>query len=164
MAQLKSTNVYGSLAVTGTITGSAVYGAVWNDIADCIPVPEDTELEFGRCYCFDGEKYYKSEKYMDDGVIGIHSDTAGFYLGAKNTKELNVAIAGFVLAYVDKSYPVGTPLTCTENGALTEISFEDKVNYPEKIIATFWKDEPNETWGDGNRKVQVNGRKWVKIR
>ena len=59
---------------------------------------------------------------------------------------------------------VGTPLTCTEGGMLTEIKLEDMRDYPERIIATYWKNEPAEEWGSDTRKVKVNGRKWVKIK
>ena len=146
-------------------TAPAVYGAVWNDLADSISVDQDCELEHGYCYCFDGEKYNKSSKYMDDGIIGIHSDTFGFRMGyEKDKKKLDVAVSGFVLAYVDKEYPSGTPLTCTENGYLTEIKKQDKIEYPEKIVATYWKNEPSDEWGTEERKVKVNGRKWVKIK
>ena len=41
---------------------------------------------------------------------------------------------------------------------------KDKQRFPEKIVATYWKDEPAEEWGSDNRKVKVNGRKWVKIK
>lgn len=146
-------------------TAPAVYGAVWNDLADSISVDQDCELEHGYCYCFDGEKYNKSSKYMDDGIIGIHSDTFGFRMGyEKDKKKLDVAVSGFVLAYVDKEYPSGTPLTCTENGYLTEIKKQDKIEYPEKIVASYWKNEPSDEWGTEERKVKVNGRKWVKIK
>lgn len=149
----------------GTITGTAVYGAVWNDLTDSIEVPEDTDLEPGYAYCFDGERYYKSTKYLDEGFIGIHSDTSGFNMGKKgNGKELDVAVAGFVLAYVDKVYKPGTPLTCNENGTLTEIKLEDKRDYPERIVGTFWKVEVVEEWGSEDKKVPVNGRCWVKVR
>ncbi len=76
---------------------------------------------------------------------------------------MDVAVAGFVLAYVDKEYKPGTPLTCTENGYLTEIKREDKIEYPERIVATYWKSEPADEWGSNSRKVKVNGRKWVKV-
>lgn len=62
------------------------------------------------------------------------------------------------------NYELITPLTCTENGYLTEIKREDKIEYPEKIVATYWKNEPAEEWGSDSRKVKVNGRKWVKIK
>ena len=70
--------ILSGLGVGGDIIGDNVYNAVWNDMVDCISVQEDLELEYGKCYCFDGDKYYLSSKYLDDGIIGIHSDTAGF--------------------------------------------------------------------------------------
>lgn len=155
----------GGLWAAGGICGNKVYNAVWNDLADCIPVDDDCETEPGYCYCFDGEKYYKSSKYLDDGIIGIYSDTYGMHMGYKpDLKQIPIAVAGFALAYVDKEYPVGTPLTCTENGYLTKIEKSDKIEWPEKIIATYWKNEPEEYWGDKDNKIKVNGRKWVKIR
>ena len=155
----------GGLVAASGIKGSKVYNAVWNDLADLIPVDEECELEFGKCYCFDGEKYYKSTKYLDDGIIGIHSDVAGFEMGhKKDAKELKCSVAGFVLSYVDKEYPVGTLLTCTQDGYLTEIKKEDKINYPEKIVGSYWKDEKEEYWGSEQHKVLVNGRKWIKVR
>lgn len=155
----------GGLVAASGIKGSKVYNAVWNDLADLIPINDDCDLEYGKCYCFDGEKYYQSSKYLDDGIIGIHSDTAGFEMGHKDdTKELKCSVAGFVLAYVDKEYSVGTLLTCTENGYLTEIKKEDKINYPEKIVGSYWKNESEEYWGSEKKKVLVNGRKWVKVR
>lgn len=155
----------GGLVAASGIKGTKVYNAVWNDLADLIPVNEECELEFGKCYCFDGEKYYKSDKYLDDGIIGIHSDVAGFEMGHKDGhKELKCSVAGFVLAYVDKEYPVGTLLTCTKDGYLTEIKKEDKINYPEKIVGSYWKNETEEYWGSEQRKVLVNRRKWIKVR
>ena len=154
-----------TISTSGTITGSAVYGAVWNDLTDSIEVPGDTDLEPGYAYCFDGEKYYKSTKYMDEGFIGIHSDTSGFNMGKKgNGKELDVAVAGFVLAYVDRVYRPGTPLTVTTDGKLTEMSLQDKIYYPERLVGTFWKSENAEEWGSSERKVPVNGRCWIKVR
>lgn len=157
--------ISGGLGVAGHIYAGAVHNAVWNDLVDSIPVDEECILEYGCCYCFDGKKYTKSSKYLDEGIIGIYSDTYGFKMGSEeDKKKIDVAVAGFVLAYVDKEYPVGTPLTCTENGYLTEIKKEDKIEYPERIVATYWKNEPAEEWGTKDRKVKVNGRKWVKIK
>lgn len=142
-----------------------VTGAVFNDLADAIPVGEGDVLEAGYCYGFDGEHYTKTSEYMQKSYIGIHSDTYGFKMGHEEGKEkLNVAVSGFVLAYVDKEYEVGTPLTCTTDGYLTEINFEDKMKYPERIVATYWKNEPNEEWGPEGKEVKVNGRKWVKVK
>ena len=157
--------ISGGLGVQGNIYGSKVWGCVWNDLADCIEVPENTDLEYGYCYCFDGKNYYKSTEYLDDGIIGIHSDTAGFCMGKReNEKQMNVAVAGFVLAYVDKEYSVGTPLTCKENGILTKLKEEDISKNPHKIVGTFWKAESNEFWGAEGKEVEVNGRMWVKVK
>ena len=149
----------------GEFSASAVHNAVWNDLTDRIPVDEDCVLEYGKYYCFDGEHYYQSQEYCPAGMIGIHSDTGGFEMGHKEgVKELQCSVAGFVLAYVDGEYPVGTALTPTCCGYLTEISKKDKMEYPERIVATYWKNEPAEYWGSDQRKVKVNGRKWVKIK
>ena len=154
----------GIYAASGIKSNTGVYNAVWNDLADCIPVDDECKVEPGYCYCFDGEKYYKSTKYLDEGIIGIDSDTYGMNMGRKpGLNQMDVAVSGFVLAYVDKEYKPGTPLTCTEDGYLTEIKKEDKIEYPERIVATYWKNEPADEWGSDSRKVKVNGRKWVKV-
>lgn len=154
----------GIYAASGIKSNTGVYNAVWNDLADCIPVDDECKVEPGYCYCFDGEKYYKSTKYLDEGIIGIDSDTYGMNMGRKpGLNQMDVAVAGFVLAYVDKEYKPGTPLTCTEDGYLTEIKKEDKTEYPERIVATYWKSEPADEWGSDSRRVKVNGRKWVKV-
>lgn len=155
----------GSIVSKSPIMGSKVFNAVWNDLADCIPVNKEAIIEPGYCYCFDGEKYYKSTKYLEKGIIGIESDTYGMHMGSKpGVKQMDVAVSGFALAYVDKEYEPGTPLTCTENGYLTEIAKQDKIEYPERIVGTYWKPEPNEEWGSSDRKVKVNGRHWIKIK
>ena len=154
----------GIYARSGIKSDTGVYNAVWNDLADCIPVDDECKVEPGYCYCFDGEKYYKSTKYLDEGIIGIDSDTYGMNMGRKpGLNQMDVAVAGFVLAYVDKEYKPGTPLTCAEDGYLTEIKKEDKIEYPERIVATYWKSESADEWGSDSRKVKVNGRKWVKV-
>lgn len=147
-------------------SGDAVTGAVWNDLIDCIDIPEDDIIESGYCYCMheDGH-YHKSEKYLDNRFIGIDSDTYSLAMNMEPEKrKLNAAVSGFVLAYVDKEYPIGTALTCTENGYLTEIKKEDKCYNPERIIATYWKNEEREEIVKEDRTVKVDGRKWVKIK
>ena len=157
--------ISGGLGVQGALYAAQVWGCVWNDLVDCIEVPSKTELEYGRCYCFDGINYYKSTKYLDDGIIGVHSDTAGFCMGRKNNvKQMHVGVAGFILCYVDQEYPVGTPLTCGPDGTLTKMKEEDISKNPHKIVGTFWKSEPKGKWGPEGEEILVNGRRWVKIR
>ena len=157
--------VAGGLGVYKNIYGASVHNAVWNDLTDRIPVDDECELEYGKYYCFDGQHYYQSKEYCPEGMIGIHSDTGGFEMGHKEgVKELQCSVAGFVLAYVDREYPVGTPLTATCCGYLTEISKKDVMEHPERIVATYWKNESAKEWGSEDKKVKVNGRKWVKIK
>jgi len=145
----------------GAFYATTIINAVWNDIADCIEVPDDFVTEAGRVYVMnDDGTYNPSIKYLDDGIMGVASDTYGFKVGAKQGNELPVAIGGFVLAYVDKTYKVGTPLTAGPKGTLTEILLPDKRDYPEKVIATFWKPELSAKWNG----VLVNDRSWVKVR
>lgn len=150
--------VSGGLGVAKNIYAGAVHNAVWNDLVDCMEVPEDTSLEFGYCYSWKGDSVIKSS-HSSKNCIGIHSNTAGFVMGEKKTKTIQAAVAGFVLAYVDKLYPEGTPLTWGDGGVLTKCSLLKRVLHPERIIATFYKEEKEEKW----HNLPVSGRHWVKV-
>lgn len=154
-------NVIGGIYASNGICATKIFNAVWNDIADCITV--DCELESGYCYMFDGSHYSKTSKYADSRFIGIHSDTAGIYVGQKGGNELHVAIGGFVLAHVDKEYSVGTPLTCTCDGKITKMKKLDALLRPHRIIGTYWKPEKDENWGPKGNQIKVDGRHWIKV-
>lgn len=157
--------ISGGLGVTQGIVANAVWGAAWNDLADLIVVPSYTKLEPGYAYCFNGTDYYKSPEYLASNFIGIHSDTAGFRMGyQENKKQLCVGVAGFILAYIDKEYSTGTPLTVTESGYLTEMKAEDLLKYPHRMVGTFWKKETAKKWGPKDQEIDVNGRMWIKVR
>ena len=132
-----------ALYCTGGISAAKVYNAVWNDLADSIEVPSDTELEYGYCYKYKDEKVYKTDEYADPNVLGIHSDTAGMVLGIKpsHIKCINLAVAGVVLAYVDKEYECGTALVATKEGKLTKANKATRLLHPERIVATYYKKE-----------------------
>ena len=155
-----------ALACTGGISAAKVYNAVWNDLADSIEVPSDTELEYGYCYKYKDEKVYNTDKYADPNVLGIHSDTAGMVLGIKpsHIKCINLAVAGVVLAYVDKEYECGTALVATKEGKLTKANRATRLLHPERIVATYYKKEKEDLWGPKSNRIKVNGRSWVKIK
>ena len=155
-----------AVACNGGIRAAKVYNAVWNDLADSIEVPQDTELEYGYCYKYKDEKVYKTDEYADPDVLGIHSDTAGMVLGIKPThiKCINLAVAGVVLAYVDNEYECGTPLVATKEGKLTKANKMTRVLHPERIVATYFRKENNDFWGPSSNKIAVNGRSWVKVK
>ena len=155
------------------LTGSAgneingfgvVKNAVWNDIADLLPIDEKIEVEYGKVYVrtVDGQTR-KSASYNEAGVLGLASDTYGFGLGEKEDWEgtqLPVAIGGFVLAHVIAEYAPGTPLCADIDGNLVEMRIQDKRDFPERIVATYYKPEPADDWNG----VVVNGRHWVKVK
>lgn len=147
-------NVSGNIEAVGTIRGSKVYNAVWNDIADAITV-EDQAITFepGYAYAYNGREWFKT-KDKNSPYFGIHSDTAGYILGYnKDINQILIAIAGFVLAYVDKIYPSGTWLTYTENGWLTKAKRSDEK------IAKFFREAKEKVYNG----IDVNGRCWIKI-
>lgn len=147
---------------TGMLKTTKVVGAVYNDIADYIEVEEGFEFTYGKVYVrWVDYTVKKSTQYLEKGVIGIASDTYGFVLGEKEgVNQIPIAIGGWVLAYVDKVYLPGTPLTCMNDGYLTEIYQSDKEKYPERIVALYDRPEVNDMWNG----IVVNGRHWVKVR
>ena len=153
----------GNTTFPGHVYGAYVHNAVGNDIIDCIDVSSSTELEYGYCYSFNDGEYKKTDRYMDKGYIGIHSDTSGMSIGEKKSKQLKISVAGFVLAHVDKGYKSGTPLTCTKDGKLTKIRLLDRIFHPYMIVAKYWKKEDSDVWKIGEQEVEVNNRSWVKL-
>ena len=146
----------GDLTVTGSIRASG------NDVVDFIDAPRLKAVEYGRVYVRAPDDYrvIVATEYNQAGIIGIASDTFGMSVGHSSTvMQVPIAIGGFVLAYVDKLYAPGTPLTCDVDGVLTKMNATEKKAYPERIVATFDRPEKAETWN----KVQVNGRHWVKV-
>jgi len=142
----------------GYFYATRVYNAVYNDIADFQTL--DDELVYGKCYYDTNYGAKICDKRCQKGIMGIASDTFGQSCGIDSTKEqVSISIAGWVLAYVDKEYEIGTPLTNDDNGNLTEISREEKLYFPERIIATYKKKERKVLWNG----VVVDNRDWVKI-
>ncbi|WP_412470013.1 MULTISPECIES: hypothetical protein [unclassified Halobacteriovorax] len=153
----------GSITATGDVRGARVWNAVWNDVADYQLLND--ELIPGKCYYDTIEGARICSERCQLSVIGIASDTFGFGVGKGNAGlEVPIAIGGWVLAYVDDEYPCGTPLTNDENGNLTEMSLEEKRDYPERLVAIYKKKEHKDTFGDGNIEIQVDGRHWVKVK
>ena len=143
------------------IIAARVWNAVWNDIADFQDLGD--KLRYGKCY-YDSEEDAKiCNKRCQKGVIGIASDTFGYALGV-GVGKVPIAVSGWVLAYVDREYERGTPLTNDSNGNLTEMILEEKQNYPERMVAIYKKKETAIEWGANDALIKVNGRHWVKVK
>ena len=93
-----------SLTAAGTITGSAVYNAVWNDYAEFFPRGEETEP--GDIIMLDldsDEEVYVKAHGKNARVVGVHSDTYGHLIGG----EKNPDGTDFVEYNIAKFIPVG---------------------------------------------------------
>lgn len=148
------------LNMNGYFYATRVYNAVWNDIADFITVEDDTVIEFGKVYVKDKSGHRRSMKYAEPGALGVASDTYGFGVGEKQgKKQVPIAIGGFVLAYVDKDYPSGTPLTCTTGGYLSKANVLVRLFHPECILGTYYRTETAAEWNG----IAVDKRAWIKV-
>jgi hypothetical protein len=152
----------GDKTISGNLSATRVYNAVWNDIADFLEVDEDIDIEYGKAYFRDNNGKVRKTNKRNSYSIGIASDTFGFGVGRKdeNSKQIPIAIGGWVLACVDNIYKAGTPLIATKDGNLTKASLLTKSFYPERIIAVFDREEKEEFWN----KIKVAGRCWVKVK
>jgi len=145
-----------AMEYNGYFYATRVYNAVYNDYADYWgklkmgekPVP-------GKAYVqYPSGMVGVANKRADKTCIGICSDTYGSAVG-KNVGDVPISVAGFVLAYVDRYYPIGTLLVNKEDGTLTKARWWER----RRAIAKFMRNEPELIVYD----VAVNGRCWVKI-
>jgi hypothetical protein len=143
------------------IIASKIWNNVWNDMADFQDLSD--ELLYGKCYYDTLEGAKICNVRCQQSVIGIASNTFGYALGSDENK-VPIAVSGWVLACVDTTYVPGTPLTNSTEGNLTEMTLEEKRNYPERLIAIYKKKESKEYWGPENQKIKVDNRHWVKVR
>jgi len=135
------------------------YNAVYNDYADYWgTLPEGEDPIPGKVYSTDQGKRLKiSEIRGDPAVIGICSDTYGFATG-ENVGDVPIAVAGFVLAYVDSDlYAAGTRLMNDAYGNLTKVK-------QSRAIAQFICMETEALLNEGTEEeIVVDGRCWVKV-
>jgi hypothetical protein len=143
------------------VHGDLVYGAVGNDFADELEgFSEETMPIPGYAYAMTGKGIMLTDEYAQKGVIGVLSDSASFVAKNKNVggKKGAFSVAGFVLAYVDREYPIGTPLTCTKWGKLTRANWIVRLFHSERILGTYLK-KMGVFWGD----TPTRGRALVKV-
>jgi len=140
------------------------WNAVWNDVADFQLLYPNEKKIHGKCYYDTAEGAKICDKECQMAVMGIASNTFGFGVGVRKDKAVPIAVAGWTLAYVDKEYPIGTPLMNNANGDLTEMSRDMIKEYPERIVALYKKKEPSKLWGPPTKEIEVDGRHWVKVK
>ena len=147
----------------GTITGSKVYGAVWNDYAE-YRIADSTEP--GVVVCENGDDTMSVSKERMQPGAAVVSDTFGFAIGETDEAKTPIAVSGRVLA---KPYEpieefkraIGRPVCAGPNGTVSIMSDEEYATKGYCAIGTISAVPNYETWGDG---VKVNGRVWIKIK
>jgi len=143
----------------GYFKATRVYNAVWNDFADFQKVSD--KVIYGKVYYHNGNDLSVCNRRCQKSVVGIASDTHGQAVGhVDGENQAPIAVAGWVLACVDKEYESGTALINNKNGDLTKASISEKILFPERIVAIFQSKEKSQEWNG----VKVNNRMWVKIK
>ena len=156
--------ISGGLGVAGNIYANKVYGAVWNDYAEC---RESNEfIDAGYVVKENGDDTLS----LADGRLiygcSIVSDTFGFMIGETDKAHTPIAVSGRVLAYPYENrevfrYNIGCFVCSGPNGTVSLMNKEEVWNHPEAIIGQVSAVPDYEYWGNN---VKVNGRVWIKVR
>ena len=158
----------GNIQANGTISGSRVFNAVWNDYAECrsswIEEPGRVIVESKT-----GTMELATQRLM--AGCKIISDTYGNLMGESSTAKTPVAIAGRVLAYPyqdrDK-YELGAAVCSGPNGTVDIMTREEIREYPERILGTVSEIPDYNMWQAGNEEnpilIKVKGRIWIYVR
>lgn len=152
---------------TGEITGVKVWGAQWNDYAECRMAHE---TEPGRCVMESSVGMIRTTKRLTPGCK-IVSDTYGLCMGKTDAAKTPIAVAGRVLAYPTRAreeYELGAAVCSGPNGTVDIMTREEIMMYPERIVGTVSEIPTYEIWHAGSKEVpqdiQVDGRIWIYVR
>lgn len=139
----------GNLTTTGTITGSKVYGAVYNDFGEIFRKDKTEIIDYGDIVCLrDDGLVHKVETEKDlQTIIGICSNTIGLQLGGADvakeeqvevglvgkiwvkTKELNITPGQWVKAISD-----GSVITTSKKEEKFAIALTNVVNGKVEVL------------------------------
>lgn len=152
---------------TGEITGVKVWGAQWNDYAECRMAHE---TEPGRCVMESSVGMIRTAKRLMPGCK-IVSDTYGLCMGKTDMAKTPIAVAGRVLAYPTRAreeYELGAAVCSGPNGTVDIMTREEIMMYPERIVGTVSEIPTYDVWHAGSKEVpqdiQVDGRIWIYVR
>ena len=159
----------GNVEAKGTITGTKVYGAVWNDYAEYRKDnPEEKEIQKpGRCVREVGDGTLALTTGRLQRGCEIISDTFGFAIGQSDGYNTPIASSGRVLAYLyeDRELArdfIGWPVCSGPDGTVSIMTEEEENRYSNRIVGTISEIPDYEEWGTG--KVKVDGRIWIRIK
>ncbi len=156
----------GNLYVNATIRGNRVEGAVYNDYAEYRQSKMD--LSAGVCIIESGSGLVAPSKKRLSKCPMIVSDTFGFSIGKQDVEDeysLPIAVAGRVLAYIDKDrnkFKIGDVVCSGGNGTVSKMNFFEKILFPERVVGVVSEIPTYGTWGE--ESVPVNKRIWIKVK
>ena len=159
--------VKGGIACAKQIWGAAVHGAVWNDYAEYRHMEYPSEGTPGRALIEDGKGGLEVPKGREPGA-SIVTDTFGFSIGKSDTATIPVAVAGRVLAQMDKNCSKkkcvpGAAVCTVAGGTLRVMGKLEKILHPDCIVGYISEVPDYEVW-HGEVDVNVNGRVWIKLK
>ena len=156
-----------AVQVSGRITGTTVYGAVWNDYAE---FRKGLTTKGGICV-------YEQENGLTPTIARLQagcritSDTFGFAIGETEEAKTPIAVCGRVLVYPYANrqlYQPGDAVCSAPNGTVDIMTHDEIKEYPERIVGIVSEIPDYEIWHagaqDGNHEIQVNGRIWIYVR
>lgn len=157
------------ISVTGRITGTKVYGAVWNDYAECRSV--ESNIEAGRVVYETNNRVMQLAHSRLQPGCKVVSDTYGMCIGETEEAKTPIAVTGRVLVYPyhnKTEYELGTAVCSAPNGTVDIMTREEIREYPERIIGTVSEIPDYDVWHagerDGNHDIEVKGRIWIYVR
>ena len=144
------------------ITGTKVYGAVWNDYAE---YRECDKLIPGTCVQEHNNGHLtQSDRRLIPGA-SIISDTFGFAEGQTEKADTPIAVSGRVLArtYRDRyEYHAGQAVCSAPDGTVDIMSRDEIMMYPDAIVGIVSEIPEYEEWGTDH--IKVNNRIWIKVK
>lgn len=153
---------HGGIYAMNNIYGERIFNAVFNDYAEyrstinlipgCVVIDQDD----GSLAC--------SSARLQPGAQVI-SDTYGHCMGATETAQTPIAVAGRVLVYPYQNrnnYHAGMAVCSAPGGTVDIMTREEIRDYPDCIIGIVSEIPEYEEWGSNN--VKVDGRIWVRIK
>lgn len=115
----------GNLTTTGTITGSKVYGAVYNDFGEIFRKDKNEKIEYGDIVYIGNDGLAHTLKSLDyvDSIIGICSNTIGLQLGGADVpqeEQVEVGLVGKIWVKTNDDYIAkGQMVKIADNGKVT---------------------------------------------
>ncbi len=149
---------------SGTVKGSKIYGAVWNDYAE-YRICKDNFIP-GMIVCENGDDTLSISKERMQPAAAVISDTFGFAIGETDDAKCPIAVSGRVLAIPyepreEFKKAIGKPVCAGPNGTVSIMTDEEYRDKGYCAIGTISAVPDYAIWGTGN--VAVNNRIWIKV-